>query len=275
MEITKTKSGIKISGVRDLSLPETLCCGQAFRFVPYENGFSGGAWDKKAFIRLDNDCLYIDGGTLADKDFWCDYFDLSLDYAALRKEFAAIHPILSEAVRYAPGIRVLRQNPWEALCSFIISQNNNIARIQGIIERLCLNFGDEKDGFYSFPTAQKLSLLNEEDLAVIRSGFRSRYIIDAARKVAGGEIDLCAVSLMPTDEARAELMKICGVGPKVADCTMLFGMHKLECFPMDVWMKRAMAGPFKGMKPQDFGAYAGIAQQYIFHYSRKNPEIFK
>ena len=117
--------------------------------------------------------------------------------------------------------------------------------------------------------------MTPDDLAPIRAGFRARYIIDGAEKVAGGEINLEEVREMEIEEARKELMKITGVGVKVADCTLLYGLHRLDCFPLDVWMKRAMATLFPEMKPGDFGKYGGIAQQYIFHYSRMHPELFE
>ncbi|MDD6446716.1 MAG: DNA-3-methyladenine glycosylase 2 family protein, partial [Ruminococcus sp.] len=181
-----------------------------------------------------------------------------------------------EAQQYAPGIRILSQEPWEALCSFIISQNNNIPRIKGIIDRLCRQYGEPiGDNLYAFPTAERLSRCTVDDLAPLRSGFRAKYIVDAATKVATNEINLHEIKKMPVEQARKELMKIKGVGPKVADCTMLYGMGKKECFPMDVWMKRAMEVLFPNLTPEDFGTNAGIAQQYIFHYSRMNPQLFE
>ena len=169
----------------------------------------------------------------------------------------------------------MRQDPYEALCTFIISQNNNIKRIKGIVGRLCESFGDEiEDGVYGFPTAERLAKLTPDDLAPLRAGFRNRYIIDSAKKVASGEVDLELCKTADYEAALAELMKITGVGVKVADCTLLFGMYRVEAFPIDVWMKRAMEKLFPGMTAADFGEYAGIAQQYIFHYSRMHPEIF-
>ena len=119
-----------------------------------------------------------------------------------------------------------------------------------------------------------MSRLSAEDLAPLRAGFRTRYLLDAAKKVSAGDVDLDMCYTAPYEEARAELMKITGVGVKVADCTLLFGMHRTEAFPLDVWMKRAMKNLFPGMAPEDFGACAGIAQQYIFHYCRMHPKIF-
>ena len=142
-------------------------------------------------------------------------------------------------------------------------------------ERLCENFGTRlDDGEFAFPTAETLAKLSPDDLAPLRAGFRNRYIVDAAQKVANGEVNLDSCFTLDYEDARAELMKITGVGKKVADCTLLFGMHRIEAFPIDVWMKRAMEKLFPNMNGDDFGQYAGIAQQYIFHYSRMHPELF-
>lgn len=270
-------SQIVISDVRDLDLEQTLDCGQSFRWEKQDDGsFSGVAFDKYVNISLDGTDMIIKNAVEADRELWFDYFDLALDYGKIRKDISEIHPVLKEAAKYAPGIRILRQEPYEALCTFIISQNNNIKRIKGIVARLCESFGDEiEDGVYGFPTAERLAELTPDDLAPLRAGFRNRYIIDSAKKVASGEVDLELCKTADYETSRAELMKITGVGVKVADCTLLFGMHRVEAFPVDVWMKRAMEKLFPGMTSADFGEYAGIAQQYIFHYSRMHPEVFK
>ncbi len=267
-----------ISGIKDFDLAQTLDCGQAFRWREQEDGsFVGVAHGKLITFKKDEDILTVDGATEEEfQSIWRNYLDLDLDYGSIKSELSALHPILSEAAQFAPGIRILNQEPWEALCSFIISQNNNIPRIKGIVERLCQGFGEQiKDDFHTFPSAEKIASLSPEDLAPIRAGFRARYIIDGAQKIASGEIDLEDVRKMEIEQARQELMKITGVGVKVADCTLLYGLHRLDCFPLDVWRKRAMATLFPEMKPSDFGKYGGIAQQYIFHYSRMHPELFE
>lgn len=263
--------------ISDLDLQETLDCGQCFRWKRQEDGsFCGIVRGRAVRASTDGDRLILDGAEETDRAMWEDYFDLHLDYAALKLRLGALHPVMADAARYAPGIRILRQEPFEALISFIISQNNNIKRITGIVERLCESFGEPfGEGMYRFPTAQRLAELEPDALAPIRAGFRNRYIIDAARKVAQGDIDLEAIRLMPYEDARTQLMRITGVGVKVADCVLLYGLHRLESFPLDVWMKRAMATLFDGMDPAVFGDCAGIAQQYIFHYSRMHPELFR
>ncbi|MBQ3265642.1 MAG: DNA-3-methyladenine glycosylase 2 family protein [Ruminococcus sp.] len=275
--------GIVFENVHDLDLRETLDCGQCFRWKEQTDGsFAGVVRGKAARVSMDGDRLIIDGADEADRSLWHDYFDLGLDYSEVKRELSAIHPTLAEAARYAPGIRILDQEPFEALISFIISQNNNIKRITGIVERLCVNFGEPIIGTngdasrirYAFSTVERLAALSPDDLAPIRAGFRHRYIIDAARKVADGTVVLESLRTLPYDEARAALMQITGVGVKVADCVLLYGLHRLDGFPLDVWMKRAMAVLFPGLEPKAFGRYAGIAQQYIFHYSRTHQDLF-
>ena len=277
MKNISSENFIVIPDVRDLDLEQTLDCGQSFRWEKQNDGsFSGVAFGKYVNISLDGTDMIIKNAAPEDEKIWREYFDLELDYGKIRGDISKLHPVLEEAARYAPGIRILRQEPYEALCTFIISQNNNIKRIKGIVARLCESFGDEIDeGVYTFPNAERLEELTPDDLAPLRAGFRNRYIIDSAKKVASGEVDLELCKTADYDTARAELMKITGVGVKVADCTLLFGMHRVEAFPVDVWMKRAMEKLFPGMSANDFGEYAGIAQQYLFHYSRMHPELFE
>lgn len=269
--------------VRDLDLRETLDCGQCFRWrETAEGSFAGVVRGRAVRVCMDGDRLTIEGAPETDRALWADYFDLDLDYGMIKRALSAIHPTLAEAARFAPGIRILNQEPFEALISFIISQNNNIKRIAGIVDRLCAYFGEpigdsgtcSADFLHAFPTPERLAALSADDLAPIRAGFRHRYIIDAAQKVADGTVDLEMLRKLPYEEARAQLMQITGVGVKVADCVLLYGLHRLDGFPLDVWMKRAMATLFPGLDPAAFGRYAGIAQQYIFHYSRMHPELF-
>jgi len=268
---------IEVYGVTDFELKDTLMCGQCFRFKENPDAtFTGVAFGKVITLGKSGDTLTL---YTCEEDFlniWISYFDLDLDYSKIKADLSKIHPTLSEAARFAPGIRILRQEPFEALISFIISQNNNIKRISGIVERLCVLCGREiASGIFAFPTVEDLAKLSAEDLAPIRAGFRARYIADAVKKVSSGEVDLTALDALSYDKAKAELMKITGVGEKVADCVLLYGLHRLEGFPMDVWMKRAMACLFPEIEGSAFGKYAGIAQQYIFHYARLHPELFE
>ena len=278
LEYKSDGNDIKVMGLNDFNLDETFECGQCFRWnKESDGGYVGVAAGRILHILSQDDCIILKNTSLSEfEEFWKNYFDLDLDYTCIKSELSNLHPNLKLACNYAPGIKILHQDSWEALCSFIISQNNNIPRIKGIVERLCENFGHAVgDKMFSFPNPNVIAKLDEEDLKPIRSGFRAKYILDAARKIVNGDIIFKDISKMPLNEARDTLMQIKGVGPKVAECTLLYGFYRTDAFPIDTWMKKAMAIMFPGCKAKDFGLYAGIAQQYIFHYSRMNPQVFK
>ncbi|MEE1076248.1 MAG: DNA glycosylase [Acutalibacteraceae bacterium] len=278
MKIKYSDNNVILEDITSFNIEQTLDCGQCFRWEMIEpNKYHGVAYGKPLTISQQENSIILHSCTKTDfENIWFNYFDLGTNYDEIKKELAQLHPVLKDAQQYAPGIRILRQEPWEALCSFIISQNNNIPRIKGIIKKLCENFGNKlSNGDYTFPTAEALSNYTVDDLAILKSGFRAKYIVDASQKVASKEVDLEYIINLPTAQARDELIKIKGVGPKVADCTMLYGMGKTDCFPLDVWMKRAMQILFPKLTPQSFGKNAGVAQQYIFHYSRMNPQLFE
>lgn len=263
--------------VNCFDLDQTLHCGQCFRW--YQNDDSthtGVVRDSVATVGYKDGVLTIKSIGSMDRSDWQKYFDLDLDYESIKCSLSKMHPVLNDASQYAGGIRILCQDSFEALISFIISQNNNIQRIKGIVDRLCESFGEKLcEGYYAFPTCEVLAQLSADDLSPIRAGFRNRYIISAAQLVKSGDIDLEKIRTMKYDDARKELTKITGVGIKVADCALLYGMHRLDAFPIDVWMKRALEVLFGGMKGDEFGEYGGIAQQYIFHYSKMHKELFE
>ena len=260
-----------IKGLEHFDLANTLDCGQAFRWSADDNNIWSGIVSG-VYLELEKmaDGTIILYNTNEEKfgGIWKDYFDLERDYDTIISSVQN-NEILKTAAEFGKGIRVLNQEPWETLCSFIISQNNNIKRIKGIIKTLCENFGEKIEGGYTFPSAQKIASLSIDDLAVLRAGFRNKYILDAATKVSKGEINLSVLKDMPLDDARAELMKIKGVGPKVADCALLFSHKHITAFPKDVWIKRAMEVLFDGELPKEAQPYAGIIQQYIFFYARE------
>ena len=270
-DIIYADNKVYIKNAMNFDLAQTLDCGQAFRWSEDGNGvwrgMAGGRYIE--LYKSGNDIVIENKSEKDFKSFWAEYFDIDRDYSAIIEGFGA-NETLKKAAAAASGIRILKQEPWEALCSFIISQNNNIPRIKGIIERLCENFGEKGFKMYTFPSAETLAPLSPDDLAVIRSGFRAKYIIDAARRVAAGEIDLAALKTLSYDDAQRELLKIKGVGPKVADCALLYGCGRIEAFPKDVWIKRALNEFFGGEIPDCAKSAAGIAQQYIFYYIREN-----
>lgn len=259
----------------NFSLSGTLECGQCFRFRKDPDGiYSGVAVGHSIRLRQTDSILEvfgIDAGLF--ENTYSGYLGLNIDYPAIMTSLGE-DKTMRKVLERVPGIRVLRQPLFETLISFIISQNNNIPRISGIIERLCRSFGDELiGGEYDFPHPGTLASLTPESLADIRCGFRDKYIIDAAQRWVSGEIREDILEHAPLNAARSELMKIYGVGPKVADCVLLFGAGRFDAFPEDVWIKRAMKELFPEGLPKSAAPYAGIAQQYIYHYARNH--LFK
>lgn len=269
MDYLARGSDILLPGIGgDLSLPDTLDCGQAFRWREADGRWRGFAGARYLELSAEGpDVVLHDTPEETFLGFWRDYFDLDRDYASLKRALCRCAP-LACAVGHAPGIRVLRQDPWEALCTFIVTQNNNVPRIRGIVERLCGLWGEQTPRGAAFPTPQALADLTEADLAPLRCGYRAPYLLDCARRVCDGRLDLAAVAALPTPQAREALRGVRGVGPKVAECALLFGFGRTECFPMDVWMKRAMAQHLPDGLPEPLRPVAGIAQQYLFHYAR-------
>ena len=270
MDVCTDKNRIIFKNVDTMNIALTLDCGQAFRWSENEDG----SWHGVAFGRAVN--ISQNGGEITitgnvqngDEALWKSYFDLDRDYGTICEKLKT-DKYLRCAIDGYSGIRILKQDEWEALCSFIISQNNNIPRIKGIVERLCATFGEDLgNGDFSFPSAETLAKLSVEDLAPLRAGFRAKYIIDAAQKVAGGEVDLIKMRSCDMDEARNELIKIKGVGAKVAECTLLYGCGRVEAFPVDVWVRRIMAELYPEGLPQCTKDVEGIAQQYLFHWRR-------
>ena len=248
---------------------KTFDCGQCFRFERCEGGWQGIAMGRLLMVLDGGDMIALVGVDEPEyRRIWESYFDLDRDYGEINAALSR-DAVVRNALNSAKGIRILRQDRWETLCSFIISQNNNIPRIKGIIGRLCEAFGERIDGGYAFPSADRIASLTEEQLAPIRSGFRARYILDAARRVTDGRTDLDAVSAMSYDDAKKYLMQIKGVGNKVADCVLLFGYGFFDAFPKDVWIKRVIEKYYgENFDESIFKPYGGIAQQYLFYYGK-------
>jgi N-glycosylase/DNA lyase len=236
----------------NIDLEATFNCGQCFR--------------RPANISQAKNGVILHNVKKSDIPYWEIFFCADEDYSDLTARFSR-DSTLKAACEFAPGIRVLRQEPFEALISFIISQNNNIKRISFIIAGLCEQAepSPEFRPMGRFPTPEKLSSM---DLTPFKMGYRARYVADAAKKVSSGEISLDEVAKMDYNSAKTELMKILGVGEKVADCVLLFGFHKLTAFPRDVWIKRVLAQYYPNGLPDCIKGYEGIAQQFLFHYVR-------
>ena len=263
--------GLFLASSSELDLKKTFECGQCFRWEAQPDGtYSGVACGKELRLRETDGAVFC-GAPAAELPLWRRYFDLDTDYAAYEKRFT-VPPYLRECTAYGRGIRILRQDPWEALCSFILSQCNNIPRIKKIVSALCRDFGSElPGGAFSFPSAARLAPLSVADLAPLRAGYRTSYVLAAARAVDSGALDLSALEALPDDEALEKVCTLPGVGVKVANCFLLFGLHKMSRFPVDVWMRRALTAHFPpDFDPGSLGPGAGLAQQYIFYYEREH-----
>lgn len=213
------------------------------------------------------------------EDEFIHYFDLERDYSKIKKYYEK-DPVLKEAISFGEGIRILNQDKFETLISFIISANNNIPRIKKSVEAISKRYGKHiYDDYYAFPTVEELSIAIVSELKECGVGFRDKYIFDTCKKIIE-DFDLEEVSKLSTKECKSKLLKLKGVGPKVADCIMLFSMGKLDAFPVDVWIKKIMERlyikeemPLKSIEKyakENFKEYAGVAQQYLFFYAREN-----
>ncbi len=266
MELQKEHNNTRFCGTDNLNIGLTLDCGQAFRWENIaENMYRGIAFGREITIKDEgrNGLLFIDTPEYEVREIWADYFDLESNHNDIIERLCRDDFIRDAYSRFG-GIHILRQEPWETLCSFIISACNNIPRIKGIVKRLAERYGEKTGDGFSFPDAKTLAVLCDEDLAYLRAGYRVPYILDAARKIASGEIDFEAIRAMSEDEARKELMKIRGVGRKVADCTLLFSLGFTDCYPVDRHIERATKELYPEGLPEFFSPHKGLAQQYIF-----------
>lgn len=275
-----------LKNVKDFNADHIFDCGQCFRWQRQDDGsYVGPAMNRVVEIAENDGVLTVNNCNEDDfNNIWRDYLDLGRDYGALKKNLGAADEAIRAATEYGYGIRILKQDFWEAVVSFIISQNNNIPRIKGCIEALCKNFGEpigEYKGklYFAIPSPERLASLTPEDLAACRMGYRAPYLIKTAQQMLakGGPSAVCA-ELMSAADPITELQAFCGVGPKVAACISLFGLGRTEAFPIDVWMRRVMNRLYgiaetdmKSMSAyarEHFGEYGGIAQQYLFYYIR-------
>ena len=285
MDYTYVKNKITVKNVLHFHPKHTFDCGQCFRWYEENDGsFTGVVMGRVLNVSFLENTLVIDNITEDDfNNIFVNYFDLNRNYASVKKLYEK-DGFLKDAMDFGWGIHILNQDIFECLISFIISTQNQIPRIKKIVNGLSEMFGDKieyKDNiYYSFPTAEQLKCAKAEDFNNLKAGYRGAYIVDAVEKVLSGEVNLIEVLKMSYKEAKAELMKIKGVGPKVADCVLLFSAGKSEAFPVDVWVKRTMNKLYMEKESNEkqilafaekyFGEYAGFAQQYMFYYSREN-----
>ena len=265
---------------KDLSIQQISESGQCFRLNRItEERYALVAFDKYLEIEQRGGELLF-SCTQGEYDaVWRQYFDMDNDYELYRNAVSAEDAYLLKAVSFGSGIRILRQDVWEMLISFIISQQNNIKRIRGCIETLCERYGtrvipgdaESTAVYYTFPDVQALAQVSEEELRACNLGYRSRYIVETTNSILSGEVDLEAVKKMDYRQAKDELLKLCGVGEKVAECICLFGLHHMDAFPVDTHIRKAMNERYPmGFPFEKYHGYAGVMQQYIFYYDLKN-----
>ena len=267
-------------------------CGQCFRWDKEKDGsYTGVIKNGVLNVKKQNKDIVFSGVCDGDIQKICtEYFDLERDYEEIKKNLSNVDDYLKESIDYGEGIRILNQDLWETIISFIISANNNIPRIKGIIKRISKAYGKkvvwEENDYYIFPTAKELSKATKEDFRNLGTGFRDKYIFDTTKKVLNGDINLQELHYESSTElVRKKLLQLSGVGPKVADCILLFStLKRFDVFPIDVWVRRVMndlyikeadeskveKSKIENLAKQKYGNLEGIAQQYLFYWRRES-----
>ncbi len=264
---------VALPGVDLVKIAES---GQCFRMTAGPQGrFQIVAEDRLLSLSpLGRDQYELDCTEEMFQHHWSPYFDLDTDYEAFLAAVPETDAFLHAAARYSRGMTILRQDPWEMLITFILSQRKNIPAIRNCVERLCAAFGEPimAEGVTTaraFPTAPALAAQSPEALAACGLGYRTGYVLAAARMVATGEIDLHALRAYSDDQLMEALRTVPGIGEKVASCVMLFGYHRLDAFPRDVWIRRVTDVEYGGQFPVErYAGFAGVIQQYAFYYAR-------
>ena len=281
----------EIENMDSFELRDIFDCGQCFRWNEQEDGSYTGVFKGNVLnVKKEGNKVTFKGVCNGDiKEVVEDYFDLNRDYEKIKEILSKIDGNMKKSVEYGKGIRILNQDLWETIISFIISANNNIPRIKGIIERLSKNYGKEIDyngeKYYTFPTAQELKDVSVEKYRELGLGFRDIRLYETTKMILNGEVDLDELRNNPnTMEVRDKLLTLSGVGPKVADCILLFSdLKRFEVFPIDVWVRRVMNDLYiknedetkvnkkqiEKIAKEKFGDLAGLAQQYLFYWRRE------
>ena len=281
----------KIENIDSFELADIFDCGQCFRWNKQNNGSYTGVFKNNVLnVQKQGDTAIFKGICNGDiKEIVKDYFDLDRDYEGIKKQLSKIDENVKTSVEYGKGIRILNQDLWETIISFIISANNNIPRIKGIIERLSKAYGKEidwnGDKYYTFPTAEELKDVSVEDFRKLGTGFRDIRLYETTHMILDGKVNLEQLqNNTNTIEVREQVLSLSGVGPKVADCILLFStLKRFEVFPIDVWVRRVMNELYiknpdenkvnkkeiEKLAKEKFGNLAGIAQQYLFYWKRE------
>ncbi len=256
----------------DFDIEKIADSGQCFRMNRMPDGsWTAVAGDKCCSIREYADKAAVIECPEEDDVFWKEYFDLDTDYSKYRSAADTSDAFLTAACEYGKGIRILKQDPWEMLISFIISQRKNIPAIQSCVEKMCMKWGTKTvRGIFAFPTPEQLSKATLDELSCCSLGYRAEYVYLAAKAVATGEKDLETFKMLSDEDLLCALLGFKGVGVKVANCVSLFGYHRIGAFPIDVWIDRVQKEYYEGRFPvEKYEGFAGVMQQYIFFYARK------
>lgn len=286
MKVYEKNNSVILEGVADFDPKHIFECGQCFRWHRQDDGsYTGVAKGKVINVSKDNDKIYLNNTNLEEfNTIWYNYFDLGTNYTEIKNTLKNMDEYLDKACEFGWGIRILQQDGWEMLVSFIISSNNRIPMIQKAIENLSRNYGKfigEYEGkkYYAFPTPEELNKASQEEIRACQTGFRDKYIKSTTESVIKNKENISAYTNLSTEECIKELTKFNGVGPKVGDCIALFGMQKYDTFPVDVWVKRVMQEFYveedmslpkiRKYAIDKFGDLAGFAQQYLFYYARE------
>lgn len=291
MKYTEHNNTIILTNYNSFDIEEILECGQCFRFEKLKNNgkikhYSLIALGKLLYIeqKAENIIFYYESSPLTIdefKDIWIPYFDLDRDYEQI-KSFLAKDAILSRAIAFAPGIRLLQQDPFEMIVSFIISQNNRIPQIKQVIKNISEKYGSNIYNLnFAFPSPDELFIATQDELRQLKTGFRDKYIVAAMVAVFDKKLSLARNNDIPTEQLRQSLLSVKGIGEKVAHCILLFGYGRYDVFPVDTWVRKIMQGLYfngeavsvkqmHSFAKEKFGEYSGFANQYLFHYIRLN-----
>ncbi len=273
---------IEFIDIKDFQPEAVFDCGQCFRWVPGEDGlYKGVASGHFGKIEYNDGVLKIHGASETDREFWAHYLDLERDYGKIKSQLKGIDPFLDAAMEFGGGIRILNQDFFETLISFILSANNNIPRIRGCVENAAKHYGQSGEGYYAFPDLAQLSVATEQELSDrLHAGYRCRYIVNTCKQLAENPVTVDILQKMSVVQARKTLCSYMGVGAKVADCILLFSGVTGDVFPVDVWVKRVMEELYfqrtaslkeiEEFSKEHFGPLRGFAQQYLFYYAREH-----
>lgn len=286
MKVYEKENSVVIEGALDFDPKHIFECGQCFRWkAEDDDSYTGVAKGRVINVSREGNTVYLKNTNLEDfNKIWKSYFDLETDYAKIKNELKSMDEYLEKATEFGWGIRILRQDPWEMLISFIISSNNRIPMIQKAISNLSREYGTYIGKFngvdyYDFPTPEQLSKASIADIRACSTGFRDKYIKATTERVISENEDVYNYEKLGTEDCRKKLMEFNGVGPKVCDCIALFGMQKYDTFPVDVWVKRVMQEFYveddmslpkiRKYAIDKFEDLSGFAQQYLFYYARE------